>query len=190
MCQCWTGKWCCVQVKVLMGCARFKKKKKKQICRNRELQSSRGPLKRTGNRCLKDRSEMKRLECSVVQNMLWVIGAHGLDNSTWGQPLFLKITPTDISSSLSLLLSFSQVDGQRNRTGSSPGPLVGLNVFNQLFVGGYDEYTPELLPLGSRFRYSFQGERLFYSPTLPFAEPVQGLWDSPTVSLVSKGEGV
>ncbi|XP_074532634.1 protein eyes shut homolog [Halichoeres trimaculatus] len=50
-----------------------------------------------------------------------------------------------------------KVDGQRNRTGSSPGPLVGLNVFNQLLVGGYNEYTPELLPLGSRFRQSFQG---------------------------------
>ncbi|KAE8280531.1 hypothetical protein D5F01_LYC21093 [Larimichthys crocea] len=49
-----------------------------------------------------------------------------------------------------------KVDGQRNRTGSSPGPLVGLNVFNQLFVGGYNEYTPELLPLGSRFRDGFQ----------------------------------
>ncbi|KAG7230167.1 hypothetical protein INR49_009887 [Caranx melampygus] len=50
-----------------------------------------------------------------------------------------------------------KLDGQRNRTGSSPGPLVGLNVFNQLFVGGYNEYTPELLPLGSRFRQGFQG---------------------------------
>ncbi|TDH01230.1 hypothetical protein EPR50_G00177460 [Perca flavescens] len=50
-----------------------------------------------------------------------------------------------------------KVDGQRNRTGSSPGPLLGLNVFNQLFVGGYNEYTPELLPLGSRFRHGFQG---------------------------------
>ncbi|XP_022618014.1 protein eyes shut homolog [Seriola dumerili] len=50
-----------------------------------------------------------------------------------------------------------KLDGQRNRTGSSPGPLVGLNVFNQLFVGGYNEYTPELLPLGSRFRHGFQG---------------------------------
>ncbi|KAF7667064.1 hypothetical protein LDENG_00080110 [Lucifuga dentata] len=50
-----------------------------------------------------------------------------------------------------------KVDGQRTRTGSSPRPLVGLNVFNQLFVGGYKEYTPELLPLGSRFRQGFQG---------------------------------
>ncbi|MEQ2239854.1 hypothetical protein ILYODFUR_008899, partial [Ilyodon furcidens] len=51
-----------------------------------------------------------------------------------------------------------KVDGQRNRTGYSPGPLVGLNVFNQLFVGGYNEFTPELLPLGSRFRQGFQGK--------------------------------
>ncbi|XP_072293357.1 protein eyes shut homolog [Eucyclogobius newberryi] len=50
-----------------------------------------------------------------------------------------------------------QVDGQSNRTGTSRGPLVGLSVFHQLFVGGYNEYTPELLPLGSRFRHGFQG---------------------------------
>uniref|UniRef100_A0A8C3G755 Protein eyes shut homolog n=1 Tax=Cyclopterus lumpus TaxID=8103 RepID=A0A8C3G755_CYCLU len=50
-----------------------------------------------------------------------------------------------------------KLDGQRNRTGSTPGPLLGLNVFNQLFVGGYNEYTPELLPLGSRFRHGFLG---------------------------------
>ncbi|KAM4607482.1 protein eyes shut homolog [Polymixia lowei] len=50
-----------------------------------------------------------------------------------------------------------KVDGQRNRTGTSPGPLAGLNVLNQLYVGGYNEYTPELLPLGSRFRNGFQG---------------------------------
>ncbi|XP_034753236.1 protein eyes shut homolog isoform X1 [Etheostoma cragini] len=50
-----------------------------------------------------------------------------------------------------------KVDGQRNRTGSSPGPLLGLKVFNQLFVGGYNEYSPELLPLGSRFPHGFQG---------------------------------
>ncbi|XP_067092648.1 protein eyes shut homolog [Osmerus mordax] len=50
-----------------------------------------------------------------------------------------------------------KVDGQRNRTGSSPGPLVGLNVLNPIFVGGYNEHTPELLPVGSRFRNGFQG---------------------------------
>ncbi|XP_068613126.1 protein eyes shut homolog [Brachionichthys hirsutus] len=50
-----------------------------------------------------------------------------------------------------------KVDAQRNRTGSSPGPLEGLSIFHRLFVGGYNEYTPELLPLGSRFRRGFQG---------------------------------
>ncbi|XP_029691510.1 protein eyes shut homolog [Takifugu rubripes] len=50
-----------------------------------------------------------------------------------------------------------KVDGQRNRTRSSPGPLRGLKDFKLLFVGGYSEYTPELLPLGSRFRQGFQG---------------------------------
>ncbi|XP_061546314.1 protein eyes shut homolog isoform X4 [Phycodurus eques] len=50
-----------------------------------------------------------------------------------------------------------KVDGQRNRTGSSPGPLRGLDAVKQLFVGGYNEYTPDLLPLGSRFRQGFQG---------------------------------
>ncbi|XP_035982290.1 protein eyes shut homolog isoform X2 [Fundulus heteroclitus] len=54
-------------------------------------------------------------------------------------------------------IGWLKVDGQRNRAGYSPGPLVGLNVFNQLFVGGYNEFTPELLPLGSRFRQGFQG---------------------------------
>uniref|UniRef100_A0A673ZPH0 Protein eyes shut homolog n=1 Tax=Salmo trutta TaxID=8032 RepID=A0A673ZPH0_SALTR len=50
-----------------------------------------------------------------------------------------------------------KVDRQRNRTGSSPGHLAGLNALSQVFVGGYNEYTPELLPLGSRFRNGFQG---------------------------------
>ncbi|XP_049592179.1 protein eyes shut homolog [Syngnathus scovelli] len=50
-----------------------------------------------------------------------------------------------------------KVDEQRNRTGSSPGPLRGLDAVKQLFVGGYNEYTPDLLPLGSRFHQGFQG---------------------------------
>ncbi|XP_028845065.1 protein eyes shut homolog isoform X2 [Denticeps clupeoides] len=50
-----------------------------------------------------------------------------------------------------------KVDGQRNKTVSSPGQLGGLNIFSKLYVGGYNEYTPELLPLGSRFQNSFQG---------------------------------
>uniref|UniRef100_A0A8C5HG05 Protein eyes shut homolog n=1 Tax=Gouania willdenowi TaxID=441366 RepID=A0A8C5HG05_GOUWI len=54
-------------------------------------------------------------------------------------------------------MGWLKVDGQRNKTGLSPGPLMGLNTFNQLFLGGYNEYTPELLPLGSRFCQGFQG---------------------------------
>lgn len=54
-----------------------------------------------------------------------------------------------------------QVDGQKRRMGTSYGPLVGLNTFSQLYVGGYEEYTPELLPAGSRFQNSFQGSVFF-----------------------------
>lgn len=87
-----------------------------------------------------------------------------------------------------------QVDGQRNRTGLSPGPLVGLNVFNQLFVGGYNEYTPELLPLGSRFRHGFQGKT-----ATALLERSVAIWNKSTVAwsfsqdlclFVSRGEGV
>uniref|UniRef100_A0A667Y4L9 Protein eyes shut homolog n=1 Tax=Myripristis murdjan TaxID=586833 RepID=A0A667Y4L9_9TELE len=78
-----------------------------------------------------------------------------------------------------------KVDGQRNRTGSSPGTLMGLNVFNQLYVGGYNEYTPELLPFGSRFRNGFQGcifdvqfrtrrDRKFQALGQPAGHPVFG----------------
>ncbi|KAM6956330.1 protein eyes shut homolog [Aplochiton taeniatus] len=78
-----------------------------------------------------------------------------------------------------------KVDGQRNRTGSSPGPLVGLNMLGQIFVGGYNEYTPELLPLGSRFRNGFQGcifdlqfrtrkDGRFRAPGQPEGRPVFG----------------
>lgn len=79
------------------------------------------------------------------------------------------------SLSIDILLCLSQVDGQRNRTGSSPGPLVGLNVFNQLFVGGYNEYTPELLPLGSRFRHGFQGKNSMAS-----LQPLTAVWSEST----------
>ncbi|XP_030628115.1 protein eyes shut homolog [Chanos chanos] len=50
-----------------------------------------------------------------------------------------------------------KVDGQKNKTGVSPGELTGLNIFSQLYVGGYSEFTPELLPVGGRFQNSFQG---------------------------------
>ncbi|XP_035256854.1 protein eyes shut homolog [Anguilla anguilla] len=57
----------------------------------------------------------------------------------------------------SLRTGWLKVDDQKNKTGSSPGQLVGLNVFSQLYVGGYREYTPELLPWGARFQNGFQG---------------------------------
>lgn len=60
-----------------------------------------------------------------------------------------------------MLVYSEQVDGQKRRTGTSTGPLVGLNTFSQLYVGGYEEYTPELLPAGSRFQNSFQGTVFF-----------------------------
>uniref|UniRef100_A0A8C2T3U8 Protein eyes shut homolog n=1 Tax=Coturnix japonica TaxID=93934 RepID=A0A8C2T3U8_COTJA len=50
-----------------------------------------------------------------------------------------------------------KVDDQKNKTVTSPGRLVGLNVFSQFYLGGYHEYTPELLPKGSRFKNGFQG---------------------------------
>ncbi|KAF1579212.1 UNVERIFIED_CONTAM: hypothetical protein FQV16_0006541, partial [Eudyptes robustus] len=50
-----------------------------------------------------------------------------------------------------------KVDDQKNKTVTSPGRLVGLNVFSQFYLGGYREYTPELLPKGSRFKNGFQG---------------------------------
>ncbi|KAB5518457.1 hypothetical protein PHYPO_G00166130 [Pangasianodon hypophthalmus] len=50
-----------------------------------------------------------------------------------------------------------KVDGQRNKTGSSPGNLAALTTFSPLYVGGYSEQMPEMLPLGARFNNSFQG---------------------------------
>ncbi|XP_027750512.1 protein eyes shut homolog [Empidonax traillii] len=50
-----------------------------------------------------------------------------------------------------------KVDDQKNKTVTSPGRLVGLNVFSQFYLGGYREYTPELLPKGPRFKNGFQG---------------------------------
>ncbi|XP_032877772.1 protein eyes shut homolog [Amblyraja radiata] len=50
-----------------------------------------------------------------------------------------------------------KVDKQMNKTRTSSGTLMGLNVFSQFYVGGYSEYTPELLPNGAHFNDSFQG---------------------------------
>uniref|UniRef100_A0AAR2KS92 Protein eyes shut homolog n=1 Tax=Pygocentrus nattereri TaxID=42514 RepID=A0AAR2KS92_PYGNA len=78
-----------------------------------------------------------------------------------------------------------KVDGQRNKTGSTPGHLAGLNTFSQLYVGGYSEFTPEMLPVGSRFKSSFQGcifdvlfrtraDGKFRAPGEPEGQPVSG----------------
>ncbi|NWW93671.1 EYS protein, partial [Rhynochetos jubatus] len=78
-----------------------------------------------------------------------------------------------------------KVDDQKNKTVSSPGRLVGLNVFSQFYLGGYREYTPELLPKGSRFKNGFQGcifdvqvrtstNQEFRSPGTPEGHPNSG----------------
>ncbi|XP_074254230.1 protein eyes shut homolog [Saimiri boliviensis] len=50
-----------------------------------------------------------------------------------------------------------KVDDHKNKSIIAPGRLVGLNVFSQFYVGGYSEYTPDLLPNGADFKNSFQG---------------------------------
>uniref|UniRef100_A0A8V0X5P9 Protein eyes shut homolog n=1 Tax=Gallus gallus TaxID=9031 RepID=A0A8V0X5P9_CHICK len=78
-----------------------------------------------------------------------------------------------------------KVDDQKNKTTTSPGRLVGLNVFSQFYLGGYHEYTPELLPKGSRFKNGFQGcifdvqvrtnmNQEFKSPGTPEGHPNSG----------------
>ncbi|MBN3282410.1 EYS protein, partial [Polyodon spathula] len=73
------------------------------------------------------------------------------------EPLNLERDIHIIHFGRSLKTGWLKVDDQRNKTGSSPGQLVGLNVFSQFYVGGYNEYTPELLPAGSHFSNGFQG---------------------------------
>ncbi|NXG02281.1 EYS protein, partial [Sakesphorus luctuosus] len=78
-----------------------------------------------------------------------------------------------------------KVDDQKNKTVTSPGRLVGLNVFSQFYLGGYREYTPELLPKGPRFKNGFQGcifdvqvrtsiNQRFKSPGTPEGHPNSG----------------
>uniref|UniRef100_A0A674KD90 Protein eyes shut homolog n=1 Tax=Terrapene triunguis TaxID=2587831 RepID=A0A674KD90_9SAUR len=77
------------------------------------------------------------------------------------------------------------VDDHKNKSITSPGRLVGLNVFSQFYVGGYIEYTPELLPNGSKFENGFQGcifdievrtgkDHRFKSPGTPEGHPNSG----------------
>ncbi|XP_070440011.1 protein eyes shut homolog [Equus przewalskii] len=56
-----------------------------------------------------------------------------------------------------LQMGWLKVDDHKNKSIVAPGRLVGLNVFSQFYVGGYSEYTPELLPNGSEFKNGFQG---------------------------------
>ncbi|XP_064304639.1 protein eyes shut homolog [Phalacrocorax carbo] len=78
-----------------------------------------------------------------------------------------------------------KVDDQKNKTVTSPGRLVGLNVFSQFYLGGFHEYTPELLPKGYRFKDGFQGcifdvqvrtsmNQEFKSPGTPEGHPNSG----------------
>ncbi|NXX49317.1 EYS protein, partial [Tricholaema leucomelas] len=78
-----------------------------------------------------------------------------------------------------------KVDEQQNRSITAPGRLVGLNVFSQFYLGGYGEYTPELLPKGLRFRSSFEGcifdvqvrssvQQEFRRPGAPAGQPSSG----------------
>ncbi|KAM9297917.1 protein eyes shut homolog [Morus bassanus] len=78
-----------------------------------------------------------------------------------------------------------KVDDQKNETVTSPGRLVGLNVFSEFYLGGYHEYTPELLPKGYRFKDGFQGcifdvqvrtsmNQEFKSPGTPEGHPNSG----------------
>nr|XP_060608807.1 protein eyes shut homolog isoform X1 [Anolis sagrei ordinatus] len=78
-----------------------------------------------------------------------------------------------------------KVDDQENKTITSPGKLVGLNVFSQFYVGGYIEYIPELLPYGSIFKNGFQGcifyiqvrsgrAQKFKAPGIPEGHPNAG----------------
>ncbi|XP_069742211.1 protein eyes shut homolog isoform X2 [Narcine bancroftii] len=77
------------------------------------------------------------------------------------------------------------VDNRRNKTCTSPGTLMGLNVFSQFYVGGYSEYTPELLPNGTHFSDGFRGciyelvvrtdkDRKFRMPGIPVGRPNVG----------------
>lgn len=57
------------------------------------------------------------------------------------------------------VLLFSQVDDQRNRTVRSPGHMELLSAA-RIYVGGLNEFAPELLPLGAHFKKAFQGKKM------------------------------
>ncbi|XP_044531293.1 protein eyes shut homolog [Gracilinanus agilis] len=72
-------------------------------------------------------------------------------------PLNLSLGVHVVHLGRSFQTGWLKVDDQKNKSITSPGRLVGLNVFSQFYVGGYNEYTPELLPNESEFQNGFQG---------------------------------
>ncbi|XP_043367406.1 protein eyes shut homolog [Dermochelys coriacea] len=101
------------------------------------------------------------------------------------QPLDLTLSIHVIHLGRSLRAGWLKVDDHKNKSVTSPGRLVGLNVFSQFYVGGYIEYTPELLPNGSKFENGFQGcifdievrtgkDHQFKSPGIPEGHPNAG----------------
>ncbi|XP_065443999.1 protein eyes shut homolog [Chrysemys picta bellii] len=101
------------------------------------------------------------------------------------QPLDLTLSIHVIHLGRSLRAGWLKVDDHKNKSITSPGRLVGLNVFSQFYVGGYIEYTPELLPNGSKFENGFQGcifdievrtgkDHRFKSPGTPEGHPNSG----------------
>ncbi|KAM7027961.1 protein eyes shut homolog [Passerculus sandwichensis] len=101
------------------------------------------------------------------------------------KPLDLTLNVHVIHLGRNLQKGWLKVDDQKNKTVASPGRLVGLNVFSQFYLGGYREYTPELLPKGPRFKNGFQGcifdvqvrtslNKGFKSPGTPEGHPNSG----------------
>ncbi|XP_023778194.1 protein eyes shut homolog [Cyanistes caeruleus] len=101
------------------------------------------------------------------------------------KPLDLTLSVHVIHLGRNLQKGWLKVDDQKNKTVTSPGRLVGLNVFSQFYLGGYREYTPELLPKGPRFKNGFQGcifdvqvrtslNQGFKSPGTPEGHPNSG----------------
>ena len=56
-----------------------------------------------------------------------------------------------------------RLDNQRNVSGESGTGLVGLNVFSDLYVGGYGDYQMSGLPDELPFTNSFKGNVLIIS---------------------------
>ena len=55
---------------------------------------------------------------------------------------------------------YLSVDGQANTTGTSGGTLLGLNIFSNLYVGGFDNYDVTL-PSDVMFKDGFKGRLTF-----------------------------